>query len=141
MTRTGRWGAALAGALCVVVSVGCQDQQAGYPPASPAPDPIVGGYPQITMAGGLSRLIVHGAPVVEGASASAPMRVTVPVRSIQDAMTRVQYQYTWLDDKGRPVSESGWRYETVPPRMERFFESSALSTKAVGWRLEIKVAT
>ncbi len=130
---------------CVCVAMGClagcQDQQAGYPPASPSGDRIVGGYPQITLAGSLADLLVASRPMVEGPTPQQPMRVVVPIRSIQNAMTRVQYQFTWLDAQGRPVDTSGWKYEAVPPRMERFFEGSALSTEATDWRLEIKVAT
>ncbi len=120
---------------------GCQTDTTRAP-ASPAPDPlVVSGYPQITMASGLSGLIAHGRPIVESPTMQTPMRVTVPIRSIQDGPTRVQYQYTWLDASGRPVGTSGWKYELLPPRMERFFESNALTTQAVDWRLEIKIAS
>jgi hypothetical protein len=110
-------------------------------PASPAPDPIAGAYPQITMASGLSGLLAHSGPIIEPSTPNRPMRVTVPVRSIQDGPTRVQYQFTWLDTAGRPLGESGWKYDLVPPRMERFFEASSLTTQAVDWRLEIKIAS
>ena len=93
------------------------------------------------MASGLSGLIVHGVPIVQPVVPHAPMKVTVPIRSVQDGPTRVQYQFTWLDRSGRPIGESGWKYELVPPRMERFFEASSLSTQATDWRLEIKIAS
>jgi uncharacterized protein YcfL len=111
-------------------------------PSSPVGDPLaVGGYPQVTMAAGLVGLLAHSAPMVEPSTPSRPLNVIVPVRSVQDGPTRVQYQFTWLDSSGRPIGESGWKYEFIPPRMERFFESSALTTRAENWRLEIKVAS
>lgn len=129
---------ALAGAMSMS---GCHGD-AARAPASPGPDPLVSGtYPQITMAQGLIGLIVQGRPVVQPSVPHSPLRVTVPIRSVQDGPTRVQYQFTWLDNVGRPVGVSGWKYEIVPPRMERFFESNALDTRAVDWRLEIKIAS
>lgn len=111
-------------------------------PASPSPDPLaVGGYPQITMASGLVGLLAHSSPIIEPTTPTRPLTVTVPVRSIQDGPTRVQYQFTWLDASGRPLGESGWKYEFIPPRMERFFEATALTTRAENWRLEIKIAS
>ncbi len=132
---------AIIAAVGVLALTGC-NKDTTRAPASPGPDPLVtGAYPQITMAGGLVGLLVQGRPIVESATTSTPLRVTVPIRSVQDGPTRVQYQFTWLDSSGRPVGQSGWKYELVPPRMERFFESNALSTTAVDWQLEIKVAS
>jgi hypothetical protein len=121
--------------------VACSNPDTIRAPASPAPDPIAGAYPQITMASGLSGLLAHSGPIVEPSTPNRPMRVTVPVRSIQDGPTRTQYQFTWLDSAGRPLGVSGWKYELVPPRMERFFEASSLTTQATDWRLEIKIAS
>lgn len=129
------------GAITLTALTGCQTDTTRAP-ASPGPDPLVSGaYPQITMAQGLIGLIVQGRPVVQPSVPHSPLRVTVPIRSVQDGPTRVQYQFTWLDHVGRPIGESGWKYELVPPRMERFFESNALDTRAVDWRLEIKIAS
>jgi len=128
-------------AFSMLLLVACQsDPMRG--PSSPPRDPLaVGGYPQVTMAAGLVGLLAHSAPMVEPTTPNRPLNVIVPVRSVQDGPTRIQYQYTWLDSSGRPIGESGWKYEFIPPRMERFLQSSALTTRAENWRLEIKIAS
>jgi hypothetical protein len=55
---------------------------------------------------------------------------------------RVQYRYLFMDAQGRPVerNEVGWKYQVLPPGVERFLEGNALDTTAVNWRLEIRPA-
>ena len=97
-------------------------------------------YPKVSVAPGLSQLVVFTEPTVTPGAGSSPLHVVTPCRSTQDGITRVQYQYEWFDETGRPVGESGWKYVVIPARAQVFLESNALSTTARDWRLTVRPA-
>ena len=97
-------------------------------------------YPKISVAPNLSHFVAFTEPVVTPGTHDTPLHVVTPCRSTQDGITRVQYQYEWFDAQGRPVGESGWKYEVIPARMQIFLEANALSTDAKDWRLTVRPA-
>ena len=97
-------------------------------------------YPKVTIARTLNDLVVFSEPIVTNDPAVGPLHVVTPCRSVQDGTTRVQYQYEWFDEAGRPLEPSGWKYLVVPPRQQVFMESNSLSSRAKDWRLTVKVA-
>lgn len=128
--------AALALAGVALGLAGCDTTAAPFPgrvdPAQP--------YPKITPAPALNELIAFSEPVVTPGIGQRPLAVVTPCRSTQDGVTRVQYQYEWFDQAGRPVGESGWKYVVIPARTQVFLESNALSSDAVDWRLTVRPA-
>ncbi len=134
ITRPLRAGACLA--LCFVAWMsGCQ----GDGPHAGRPDPLpLENYPHIAVERGLHQMLVFDDPVMEGPTESSPMRVTAPVRFDRDeGGAYIQYQFTFVDAHGRTVSESGWRFERLPPQWRRELSAAALDTNAVDFRLEV----
>ena len=97
-------------------------------------------YPKISNSPTLAKLIVFSEPTVTPGVGGNPLQVVTPCRSTQDGTTRVQYQYEWFDEAGRPAGESGWKYVVIPARAQVFLESNALSTTAKDWRLTVRPA-
>ncbi|MDQ7013938.1 MAG: DUF1425 domain-containing protein [Planctomycetota bacterium] len=97
-------------------------------------------YPKVSVAPGLYKLVAFTEPTVTQGTGSNPLQVVTPCRSTQDGITRVQYQYEWFDQAGRPIGESGWKYVVIPARTQVFLESNALSTTAKDWRLTVRPA-
>lgn len=124
--------------LCL--SAGCQDNVRA--PAAVRSDPLAGGYPQKVALNDLDHGIVAEEPIVDASTPDRPMRVTVPVRSVVEHPLNVQYRFTFLDDRGRPIrgETGGWRYVNIAPRVQVAVEASALDTNAADWRLELRPA-
>lgn len=97
-------------------------------------------YPKISQSPVLYELIAFSEPVVTPGMADRPLQVSTPCRSTQDGITRVQYQYEWFDEAGRPTGESGWKYVVIPARTQVFMEANALTTTAKDWRLTVRPA-
>ncbi len=97
-------------------------------------------YPKITPAPRLNNFIAFSEPIVTPGVGDKPLHVVTPCRSTQDGITRVQYQYEWFDGVGRPVGESGWKYEVIPARTQVFLQANALSSNAKDWRLTVRPA-
>ncbi len=115
--------------------------QSSAPPYRGRVDPIpLSDYPQIVVTRPLNDLLGFTQPNVTPATETEPMRVVAPVRSMQDGYTRVQYQFEFFDERGRPLSQSGWKYQSITPRQQVFLDGRALSTEAKDWRLSIRQA-
>lgn len=97
-------------------------------------------YPKVTVAPALYEFVAFTEPTVTPGAGDTPLSVVTPCRSTQDGITRVQYQYEWFDEAGRPVGESGWKYKVIPARAQVFLESNALTTTAKDWRLTVRPA-
>ncbi len=97
-------------------------------------------YPKVSVAPPLFEFVAFTEPTVTPGVGDKPLAVVTPCRSTQDGVTRVQYQYEWFDDAGRPVGESGWKYVVISPRAQVFLEANALTTKAKDWRLTVRPA-
>lgn len=127
-------GLVCAGAAATLT--GCDTTAAPYggrlDPAQP--------YPKVSNSPSLKNFIAFSEPTVTPGAGASPMHVVTPCRSTQDGTTRVQYQYEWFDEAGRPSGESGWRYVVIPPRTQVFLEANALSTTAKDWRLTVRPA-
>lgn len=98
-------------------------------------------YPKVSVTGNLTQLVAFTEPTVTPGEGSRPLHVVTPLRSTQDGITRLQYQYEWFDAAGRPLDASGWKYVVVPARSQVFLESNALSTTAKDWRLSVRPAS
>ncbi|MCW5776472.1 MAG: DUF1425 domain-containing protein [Phycisphaeraceae bacterium] len=136
-TQTNMLGATIAlGGL-----LGAAACQSSAPPYRGRVDPIpLSDYPQIVVTRPLNDLLGFTRPDVTPATETEPMRVVAPVRSMQDGYTRVQYQFEFFDERGRPLSQSGWKYKSITPRQQVFLDGRALSTEAKDWRLSIRQA-
>lgn len=120
---------------------GCQPQPPAAPHAGKADLLPVEAYPRIVVERDLRKFLIFGDPVLEVASETRPMSVTVPVRTNSDRQAAyVQYQYFFVDADGRTLSESGWRFQHLPPRWRRDLTATALDTNAVDFRLEVILA-
>ena len=133
LRHAGIWSA------CLLVALGgCAAQQTALPHPGEADLLSPEAYPRIVVERGLHKMLVFGDAVVETSSELQPMKVSVPVRIKSDrAGANVQYQYFFVDAHGRTVSESGWRFERLPPRWLRDFTAASLDTSAVDFRLEV----
>ncbi len=128
------------GALMLGV-LGCQQDFVKAPYGGRQDLLPIRGYPNIAVEGSLFETLVFSEPNVEVASPDTPMSVMVPVRSIHDDYgVNIQYQFTFFDDTTRPVSNTGWRFGHLPPRMQRWLEANGLDDKAVQYRLEVRSA-
>lgn len=132
---------ALAATGALIVLLGAAACQSSAPPYRGRVDPIpLSDYPQIVVTRPLNDLLGFTQPNVTPATETEPMRVVAPVRSMQDGYTRVQYQFEFFDERGRPLSQSGWKYMSITPRQQVFLDGRALSTQAKDWRLSIRQA-
>ena len=127
----------LPGALVLALIIAaCDTVQA---PPSPRGDPLSGAYPTNVAIDGLSDDLVVDTPIVTPSTPDRPMNVVVPVRSVTDKKLALQYQFIFMDDRGRPLRPmGGWQYITVEPKLQIFMEGSALNTAAKDYRLEIR---
>ncbi|HRQ71627.1 MAG TPA: DUF1425 domain-containing protein [Phycisphaerales bacterium] len=131
----------LAATISVGGLLGAAACQSSAPPYRGRVDPIpLSDYPQIVVTRPLNDLLGFSQPNVTPATETEPMRVVAPVRSMQDGYTRVQYQFEFFDERGRPLSQSGWKYKSITPRQQVFLDGRALSTEAKDWRLSIRQA-
>lgn len=71
---------------------------------------------------------------------SAPLRVSVPLRSTAYEQMSVQYRYLWFDGEGRPLTQSGWRFASLEPGLQLFLEGNATHLEAEQYRLEVRSA-
>ncbi len=132
---------ALAATIALAALIGASACQSNAPPYRGRVDPIpLSDYPQIVVTRPLNDLLGFTQPNVTPATETEPMRVVAPVRSMQDGYTRVQYQFEFFDERGRPLSQSGWKYLSITPRQQVFLDGRALSTEAKDWRLSIRQA-
>lgn len=126
----------LFGVGALLASTGCDTTAAPFggrlDPAQP--------YPKVSVAPGLYDFVAFTEPIVTPAQGSSPLHVVTPCRSTQDGITRVQYQYEWFDEAGRPSGESGWKYVVLPARTQVFLQANALSSAAKDWRLTVRPA-
>lgn len=134
------------GRLCATVVVGlavagCNDPQKKTPGMREDPQASAA-YPVVSVEAGLKRYLGVDSErvVVDPADESRPMKVTVPVRSLADNQMSVQYEFTWFDEAGRELGRSGWQFLALEPRVQRSFSANSLTTRAKGWRLEVRSA-
>lgn len=138
MNMRSRWGALAAGAAAAAILAGSGCDTTAKPfggrldPAQP--------YPKVSVAQPLYELVAFSEPTVTPGEGERPLHVVTPCRSTQDGVTRVQYQYEWFDEAGRPLDAGGWKYTVIPPRTQVFLEGNALSSRAKDWRLTVRPA-
>jgi uncharacterized protein YcfL len=128
---------ALAG---LMLTVGC-----AHDPNQPAPglrpDPLTGRQMQNVAIEGIGRFLVAGEPYVEPVNQSQPMRVMVPLRSITDRPLNVQYQFIFMDERGKELrSNQGWVFAHFEPYSQHQVTGVALEDKAAQWRLMVRPA-
>jgi uncharacterized protein YcfL len=146
MIRSSKIALIVAAAAAIGFSAGCDDGARNVPRGTERDKLHPGKYPQMVSMEGLDDVVgAQYERVVEelpNAAEGKVLRVTVPVRCLTGKDIRVQYRFIFMDAQGRPVerNEVGWKYQVLPPRVERFLEGNALDTNAVAWRLEIRSA-
>jgi hypothetical protein len=126
-----------------LTGAGCSYEQTVKPPRAGQTDMLPAhAYPQIAAQDSLDKAVRFGEPVVEPAANGKPMRVTVPARSLDDRHAlNVQYRFEFLDDSGRPLTGgTDWRYQSMPSRVQVFFDGVALGGGAADWRLIVRSA-
>lgn len=109
-------------------------------PNTAAPDPLpAGAYPQIVLLDGLEQSLVKEQPQVRFATDRVPMKAKVPLRSVVDHGTTIEYRFIFRDvNEDDTTTNPIRRTMTFPPRTRRFVEATAISLKAVSWELEIR---
>lgn len=137
MTRPNLLLAALIATPCLLA--GCAN--ATKAPHAVKPDPIAPvQYPQIATEGNLGNFMSYAKPIVR-AEGGSPMKVTVPLRLRDDKPVNAQYRFTFMDANGAPLDPPmDWRFMVLPPRLQVFMEGTAMSSRAVDWRLEVRPA-
>jgi hypothetical protein len=120
----------------IAIAAGCDTTA---PPFGGRLDPAQP-YPKVSVAPPIYEFVAFEEPTVTPGEGQTPLHVVTPCRSTQDGATRVQYQYEWFDEVGRPLDASGWKYVIIPARAQVFLESNALTTKAKDWRLTVRPA-
>lgn len=131
-------------AMCTIVLMltGCQKDMVKAPPPGQADLLLHPHYPEIVASEGLYGALRFTQPIVEPSTPTRPMRVTVPVRSIEDKYPlNLQYRFEFYDASGRSLdSTDRWAFINLPQRVQKQLDGNALSTQAVSWRLTIRPA-
>ncbi len=127
--------------LILGVSATACDPQRQTPGAREDPQPTAA-YPVVSVEAALRRYIGVDSErvMVDGATDSQPMKVTVPVRSLADNQMAIQFEFSWFDEGGREIGRSGWQFVLLEPRIQRHFSANSVTTRARGWRMEIRSA-
>ena len=127
--------------IAAISLAGCSDPVKA--PPTMRGDPVAGAYPQQIAIEGMNELLVTDEPIVTPGTATKPMSVTVPLRSVyEDGRLNIQYQFTFLDDKGRPIraQSNGWKFAVVQPLARVYAEGAAMDTNAADWELVVRPA-
>lgn len=126
----------LAALLTLLLLAACESKPIA--PRADAVDP----YPAVTVEKSIGRSIVvdYDLIVFDPLQENRPAAVQVPVRSTAKYPINVQYQFTWYDEKGRRVRDSGWKFQNMPTGLQRMFSSNAIDDRSSQWRLEIRSA-
>lgn len=97
-------------------------------------------YPNVVIEQPLQRFVAvpYGDIRVQGATASAPMQVAVPLRSTGDRQMAVQYRFLWFNESGMQIGDSGWKFAAMEPGTQIRAQANALTTEAAAWRLEVR---
>ncbi|MEL6740111.1 MAG: DUF1425 domain-containing protein [Planctomycetota bacterium] len=133
--------AALA-ALALVAALPACVTNDNVPPGA-RQDPVPGAaYPAIAIERPLQQFAVVDPEGIriDRPTGTSPLRVSVPVRSTAYQQMSVQYRYLWFDGAGRPIGDSGWRFASLDPGLQSFFEANATTTRAEQYRLEVRTA-
>jgi len=132
------------GVLAVIglLAPGCKGPDTVMAPGTPAQDPLpADAYPQIVLHDGFERVLVKEKPDVRAATATQPMKVRVPLRSVIDEAANAKYRFVFFDAAGDQVNRNPtWRSVSFPPRTRRFVEANSISLEAVAWELEVRSA-
>lgn len=135
-TRTALSLAVLATAM--LLTVGCARTE----PWGSVQDPLPQGQqPHVILHDDVHDAVSHGEPVVTRGEGDTPMRVTVPLRLLDNRQYNMQYRFIFFDERGERVSpDMSWRFITLPPRAQTEVQGAAMNPEAVDWRLELRLA-
>lgn len=128
-------------AAASALSYGCAATPAS--PNTAQQDPIAEqGYPSITIDHGLQDGVVidYGRIVFDERTGSTAAAAQVPLRSNTRYDLNIQYQFSWFDDSGRHLRDSGWKFVRLPSGQERFLRANAIDERSNAYRLEIRPA-
>ncbi len=106
-------------------------------------DPLPGeAYPAVVLEGGIERSLVvdYDKIVSVAATSSTPLTVAVPIRSKADVQMRIQYEFRWFDEKHMEIGTSGLKFAVVEARRQIQLQGNSLTSKAKGWRVEVRAA-
>ena len=130
----------LALVLSAALLAGCKGPDLVMAPNTAAQDPLpAGAYPQIVLHDELQLALVKERPDIRPATDTMPMKVRVPLRSVVDRTTNVQYRFVFYNAAGDQVNRNPtWRSLSFPPRTRRFVEANSIALDAVEWELEVR---
>lgn len=124
--------------LAAALLGGCHQDRVKAP-ISAGPDTVRRDqWAKIELEPALAGWVVANEPIVENGPV---MKVQVPVRLLSDQgqYARIQYQFTFFDDKGRTLrDQGGWQYVRLEPRTPTFLTGNSTDT-AADWRLVIRM--
>jgi hypothetical protein len=128
--------------LILLAAPGCRVDPVKGPAAGKLDLLPIADYQQIVVQSKLHDALRFAPPIVEPATQVKPMRVTVPVRSVDDRWgLNIQYRFEYLDEAKRPLATSNkerWVFKHLAPRVQAFLDSSAMDTTAADWRLIVR---
>ena len=64
--------------------------------------------------------------------------VTVPVRSTANMKLYVDYRYTFFDNTGQPINQSGWIHKTLPANTPDTITFNSTSPRAVDFQMDLR---
>lgn len=121
---------------------GCANRREVAPPMG-RPDSVThASYPNVVVEPGLNRFVrvdYQDISVREG-SATTPMQVVTPIRSVAKRQMAIQYRYLWFDADTRQIGETGWRFAALEPGTQIMAQANSVSGEADSWRLEVRSA-
>jgi hypothetical protein len=135
--------------VAAVTLAGCQGKDLVKAPDGGAKDPLpAAAYPEIVFVNDVGTRIVRGLPPFKGGTSYAseptfeePMKVRVPVRSVVDRDTRIEFRVLYFAPDGEQLNTAPvWRERAVQPRVEVVLEDGSVTNKASKFRMEIREA-
>lgn len=125
-------------ATVMMLTLGCARTE----PWGSVQDPLPQGqHPHIILHDDVHGSVSHGQPIITPSDGETPMRVTVPIRLLDNRQYAMQYRFIFFDERGERVNpDMSWRYITLPPRAQTEVSAAALNREAVDWRLEMRLA-
>ena len=66
--------------------------------------------------------------------------VTVPVRAATDLKLYVDYRFTYFDQGGQVINQTGWFTRTLAPNVPDYIEVSSLGPRAADFQMDFRYA-
>ena len=140
LTRQNVFSIALVSLFVLAIMPACQ-RSTNPNPRPGRIDPIASPYndPNISIIDPtLQEWLVFQTPVMVRTGTS-PMSVEVPVRNTADDQYLIDYRFVFYDHEDREIEPvMAWRFKPLYPKQVERLKATALSDRAVNWKLQVK---